>query len=198
MRQRDDLRLSFDPSAAAAVAAAHREAPRTGDAEALAAYAGLVAESDRLFRHITSGRRPVRIVFTMCPSPYTGADELIMSINRDRVLEITAAASERDRLHPFMDCSIGGEYDRFRAVHDVLGHGRLEVGFDRAGEYAAWRYQERFHGPAARRALATELHGEHSVRWITGESSEHKAALLDERFIARSRRGRARPRAIAH
>jgi hypothetical protein len=34
---------------------------------------------------------------------------------------------------------------------------------------------------------ATELHAEHSVRWTTGELPEHKAVLLDERVIARSR-----------
>jgi hypothetical protein len=39
----------------------------------------------------------------------------------------------------------------------------------------------------ARRALATELHAEHSVRWTTGELPEHKAVLLDERVISRSR-----------
>jgi hypothetical protein len=74
-------------------------------------------------------------------------------------------------------------YDRFRAVHDVLGHGRLRVGFDRDDEFAAWRFQERFHSRLARRALATELHGEQSVRWTTGELREHKAALIDELLL---------------
>jgi hypothetical protein len=88
-----------------------------------------------------------------------------------------------------MGCEVGGAYDRFRAVHDVLGHGYLSVGFDRDGEYATWRFQERFHSPLARRALATELHAEHSVRWTTGELPEHKTVLLDDRVIARSRAG---------
>ena len=88
-----------------------------------------------------------------------------------------------------MGCEVGGAYDRFRAVHDVLGHGHLAVGFDRDGEYAAWRFQERHFGPLARRALATELHAEHSVRWTTGDLPEHKATVLDERLIERSRVG---------
>ena len=95
-----------------------------------------------------------------------------------------------------MGCEVGGAYDRFRAVHDVLGHGLLQVGFDRDGEFAAWRFQERFHSELARRALATELHGEHSVRWTTGELPEHKAALLDERLILRSRAGLSDPRPV--
>jgi hypothetical protein len=86
-----------------------------------------------------------------------------------------------------MECERGGAYDRFRAVHDVLGHARLSVGFDRHGEYATWRSQEHWHSPLARRALATELHGEHSVRWTTGDLAEHKAALLDERMLSSAR-----------
>ena len=79
-------------------------------------------------------------------------------------------------------------------MHDVLGHGLLQVGFDRHGEFAAWRFQERFYSKLARQALATELHGEHSVRWTTGELPEHKAVLLDERLVRRSRDGMADPR----
>jgi hypothetical protein len=174
--------------AAARVAAAHQDAPPIGDALARAAYAQLVIESDRWFRHITSARRGVQVCFTACPAPYSGAAELIESVRRDRRLELATAAGERDRPHPLMSCEIGGAYDRFRAVHDVIGHGCLGVGFDRDGEYAAWRYQEQLHSPLARRALATELHAEHSVRWAKGEPAEHKGVLLDERLIELSRR----------
>jgi hypothetical protein len=179
----------LDPVAAGAVAAAHREAPRVGGALARAAYARLVSETDRIFTLITQGPHAVRIFFTMSTTPYDDAEELIASVRRERVLEVTAAAREHDRLHPVMGCEVGGAYDRFRAVHDVLGHGHLAVGFDRDGEYAAWRDQERHHSPLARRALATELHGEHSVRWTTGDLPEHKAALIDERLIQQSRLG---------
>jgi hypothetical protein len=182
----------LDPVTAAEVAAAHSEAARVGGAPTRAAYEMLVRESDRLFRRLTEMGRPnrVRIFFSVCPTPYAGADELIRSITHDRVLEVTTAARERDRPHPLMGCEVGGAYDRFRAVHDVLGHGRMNLGFDREGEFAAWRFQECFHSKLARRALATELHGEHSVRWTTGEVAEHKAVLLDERLLRRSRAGR--------
>jgi hypothetical protein len=149
-----------------------------------AADAQLAAETDRLL-----GLLPVDIVFTAVAHPYDCADELIRSVRGDRVLEVTSVAWERDRPHPLMGCGVGGEYDRFGAVHDVLGHAHLGVGFDREGEYATWRFQERFHSLLARRALATELHGEHSVRWTTGEVPEHKAVLLDARVLARSRTG---------
>ena len=182
----------LDPAAAAEVAAAHQEAPAVGGALARAAYAQLISETDQIFMRLTQAPRSVRIFFTTCAMPYRDADELITSITRDRVVEITTATQARDRLHPLMGCEIGGEYDRFRAVHDILGHGLLNVGFDRDGEYAAWRSQERHHTALARRALATELHAEHSVCWTTGAMAEHKAALLDQRLIEKSRIG-ARP-----
>ena len=153
-----------------------------------AAFARLVTESDRLFRHITAPDRPdrVHIAFTECPAPYADADELIIAVRRDRVLEVTTVAKSPDRRHPVMGNDPGGAYDRFRGVHDVLGHARLRQGFDRDGEFAAWRFQERFHSPIARRALATELHGRHSVLWTTGEHAEPKAILLDARLLRRS------------
>ena len=129
--------LVVDPMAAAEVAAAHQGARRVGGALALAAYARLVSESDRLFSLITRARRPIRIFFTLSTNPYGDADEVITSIRQHRVLEVPTAACERDRLHPAMGCDVGGAYDRFRAVHDVLGHGQFNLGFDRDSEYAA-------------------------------------------------------------
>jgi hypothetical protein len=181
----------LDPAVAAEVAAAHLAAPRVGDAHAVAAYRRLEQESDVLFARITEPDRPgrVRIVFTDGTSPYESAGELIRSVREERLLEVTTAARDHDRRHPLLGCERGGAYDRFRAVHDVLGHARLGVGFDRHGEHAAWRFQERFHSRPACRALATELHGEHSIRWTTGELAEHKGVLLDGRLLRRSRVG---------
>ncbi len=178
-----------NPAVAHEVAAAYLDARGRRDSLTAAAYARLVEESDRLFRRITSpdGADPVRVSFTTCPTPYDDARELIRSVNDDRMLEVTAVATDSARRHPLMDSTVGGAYDRFRAVHDTLGHAGLELGFDRDGEFAAWLSQERFHSPLARRALATELHGQHSVRWTTGDVAEPKAVLLDPRLLARTR-----------
>jgi hypothetical protein len=178
-----------DPAAARAVAAAYADAPTRRDPLTRAAYARLVAESDRLLRRITSPHRPdaVRVRFTTCHEPYRSADELIASVIHDRLLEVATVAG--DRRHPLMDSTRGGAYDRFRAVHDILGHAGLALGFDRNGEFAVWLYQARFHSPLASRALATELHGQHSVYWTTGRMAEPKAILLDPQLLRRSREG---------
>jgi hypothetical protein len=181
------VRLRVDPGAAGEVAAAYADAPATGDPLVAAAYTRLVAESDHLFRHLTAPERPdgVRIEFTACPAPYANAHELISSVRRQRLLEVTTVAAT-DRRHPLIGSEPGGAYDRLRGVHDVLGHARLRLGFDRHGEFAVWRSQARFHSPLARWALATELHGQHSVLWTTGELAPPKAVLLDSKVLRRS------------
>ena len=133
--------------------------------------------------------RPVRVAFSRCTAPYALDRELIAAVRGTRVLEVTTSAIERDRSHPLLDNDQGGAYDRFRAVHDIVGHAAARFGFDRDGEFGAWLAQERLYSPMARAALATELHGEHCVRWTTGELADHKATLLDARVVARARPG---------
>ena len=181
-----------DPAAAREVAAAYVDARTRRDAPTHAAYKQLVTESDRLLRRITSPSRadPVRVRFTTCSQPYRDAQELIDSVRYDRLLEVTTVATDPHRRHPLMDSTMGGAYDRFRAVHDILGHAGLGLGFDRHGEFAVWLYQERFHSPRARTALATELHAQHSVFWTTGIMAEPKAVLLEPELVHRSRQGK--------
>jgi hypothetical protein len=179
-----------DPTAAGDVAAAYEGTRCDGGRDPLvvAAYSQLVSESDQIFRRLTSPGRPDRIhmVFTTCPEPYADAHELIACVIEARQLEVTTVASNPERQHPVMGNEAGGAYDRFRGVHDVLGHARLRLGFDRDGEFAVWRSQRRFHSPLARWALATELHGQHSVLWTTRELAQPKAILLDPRLLRRS------------
>jgi hypothetical protein len=155
-----------------------------------AAYGQLMSQSDQVFAALTRRRRAagIRVVFTRCRMPYTSDREMIAAVRGDRLLEVTVAAVEPDRRHPLMGCEVGGAYDRFRAVHDIVGHVAARFGFDRDGEFSAWLTQERFYRGLARWALATELHAEHSVRWTTGALADHKAILLDRGLLARARR----------
>jgi len=186
-RPRRDLRV--DQTVAREVAAAYLDGTEHRDPRTVAAFGRLAAETDRLFRWITDPARPgsVRVVFTKCDSPYRDAKELISSVTHLRTLEVTTVAVDRDRRHPLFGNEVGGDYDRFRAVHDVLGHAEMQLGFDRDGEFAVWLAQERFHSPLARLALGPELHGQHSVRWTTGEVAEPKAMLFDEALLRRAR-----------
>jgi len=145
------------------------------------AYMQLQAQSDRQFAILTAeqGQYGVTVVFSRCREPYGSDRELIDSVRATGLLEVTTAAVDRDRLHPLLDSRVGGAYDRFRAVHDIVGHVATGYGFDRHGEYSAWLTQLASYRGLARWAAATELHAENSVLWTTQQLAEHKAALLD-------------------
>jgi hypothetical protein len=59
---------------------------------------------------------------------------MIAAVRAEHLLEVTAAAADRDRAHPLLGCELGGPYDRFRAVHDIVGHVIPRFGFDRDAE----------------------------------------------------------------
>ena len=163
-----------------------------------AAYDQLERQSDAIFARLTGPDRPsegrVRVEFTRCESPYESDDELIGAVRTSGVLEITTCTRERQRRHPLLGCDLGGSYDRFRAVHDIVGHVGTRLGFDRDGEFSAWLTQEQLYRGLARWALATELHAEHSVAWTTGTLADHKAILLDRDLLERVRES---PSAVA-
>jgi hypothetical protein len=151
------------------------------DAFVALAYRHLAAQTARQFAALTDPQGPYRItvVGTRVITPYSDAGELIASVLASRTLEITAP----DRPHPLLGGEAGGAYYRLRAVHDLIGHVATGFGFDRDGEYSAWLIQRRFYTGLARWAAATELHGEVSALWTTGQFAEHKAVLLDRRLL---------------
>ena len=176
------------------VADAFLDAPRSSPGALVrAAYAELGDQADRWFARLTDhrGRTPVRVEFTRCPEPYASGEELSTRVRSEGVLELCPAYLDRDRHHPLLDVSIGGAYDRFRAVHDIVSHARLGFSFDRHGEFSAWLAEDRMYTGLARWALATELHAEHSVLWTTGTLAAHKATLLPAGLVEASRRFRS-------
>lgn len=186
--------VCVDVAAAREVAAWYREhgnVPR--HPEVRAAYAELESQTDAQLRSCLRawGRGPLRLVSTALEEPYASDRELVDAVRTTNVLEVPRVP--RDRRHPLLDSSPGGAYDRFRALHDLLGHVGPGFGFDRDGEFAAWIEQDRRYRVLARAALATELHGQHSVRWSTGELAEPKALLIDRRLLRASKVAARRP-----
>jgi hypothetical protein len=176
-----DPPLGFDPSMTAIVGdwylqsrSAHR------DAEVIEAYRQLQTEIDHLYTVIIHDvrRTAVRIAFTSCVQPYESDKELIDAVRSEGTLEITSAAAVGRRIHPLLGCEFGGAFDRFRAVHDLIGHVRGGYGFDLADECAAWMVQDRLHSDLARSALATELYGVNAARSVVGEAPDLRALLV--------------------
>jgi hypothetical protein len=167
------------PAETQAVADSFLSARTTADPLVAVAYQQLEAQTDRQFAALTDprGRYRIRVVGTSQVTPYADAGELIAAVFAARTLEVTMSAA--DRAHPLLSGEAGGAYYRFRAIHDLIGHVATGYGFDRDGEYSAWLVQRDLYTGLARWAAATELHGEISVLWTTGQVAEHKAALLD-------------------
>jgi hypothetical protein len=170
-----------DRAIAADIGAAYLDArDASTDPRVVAAYRQLEIETDRLFAAAVSctGSQAVRIAFTRCPQPYRNDRELIGAVRTGGVLEITSAASGSTRLHPLLGCEFGGAFDRFRAVHDLIGHVRAGLGFALPDEVQAWRIQDRQYGILARRALATEILAINCARSVIGGPPDQKAVLL--------------------
>jgi hypothetical protein len=199
VRVMDVATLRIDRPQARLVADALLDAPRhMAGPHVQAAYRDLALQADRLYARITdpTGPRPIRVVATACPEPYATGAELAARVRDERLLEIFPAHLERDRRHPLLDGSLGGGFDRFRAVHDIVSHAWWGLGFDRHGEFAAWCVEDRLYTGPARWALATELHAAHSVRWTTGNVADLKATLLPPSLIRASRRRAAAAQGI--
>jgi hypothetical protein len=156
------------------------------------AYTQLQSETDHLYTHLTREACPwrARVVFTRCRRPYASDKELICAVRANGTLEVASAAAAGERLHPLLGCELGGAFDRFRAVHDLIGHARCGYGFDLAGECLAWGVQDRLHSGLARCALATELYGVNAARNSVGEPPELRALLLFPSALRESRRPR--------
>jgi hypothetical protein len=150
------------------------------DAQVIEAYRQLEAETDRLFTLLTRDDRlgAPRVAFTRCDRPYASDEELICAVRANGTLEITAAVGGGGRLHPLLGCEFGGAFDRFRAIHDLIGHAWCGYGFGLPDECAAWSAQDRLHSGLARCALATELFGVNAARSIVGEAPDLRALLI--------------------
>jgi hypothetical protein len=173
--------LGVDPSTAVTVGEWYLGSRSAhADATVIEAYRQLQAETDHLYTLFTRGgtRSRVRVVFTRSAQPYESDEELIRAVRAKKTLEITSCAAAGPRRHPLFSCEFGGPFDRFRAVHDLVGHAWCGFGFDLDDECAAWRAQDRLHRGLARFALATELYGVNAARAIVGEVPDLRALLL--------------------
>jgi hypothetical protein len=200
VHRRDEMRTDIaldgtfgvDPSTAATVGEWYLHSRSTHrDAAVIEAYRQLQVETDCLYALLTGDdcSSTVRVAFTRCVRPYASDEELIRAVHTNGTLEITSAAAVGKRLHPLFGCEFGGAFDRFRAVHDLIGHAWCGYGFDLDDECAAWTVQDRLHSGLARFALANELFGVNAARHIVGEAPDLRALLLAPSALRSSTRG---------
>jgi hypothetical protein len=87
--------------------------------------------------------------------PYKTPQEMAADMAKGRIQTWTSASTPHEYFTP-------EENDRFRAVHDVFGHGAIGRGFSRHGEEAAYLSHRQMFPPEAHAALASETRGQNS------------------------------------
>lgn len=161
------------------VAQAYQEMVSNPDDEAVrAAYDAFMTLTDQHFDLIT-GAMGIQVDFVDQAEPYDSAAAMAMDLILGNHLYIATICIWPDSYHPVLGNERGGQYDRFRAVHDAFGHVAIGVGFDRHGEYASWLFHALVCGnevPCS--AVSSELHGINSTLWVTGRMPKAKAGIL--------------------
>jgi hypothetical protein len=95
--------------------------------------------------------------------PYKTPHEMAADMAGGRIQTWTSASTP----HEYFTAE---ENDRFRAVHDVFGHGASGRGFSRHGEEAAYLSHRQMFPPEAHAALASETRGQNSYLNYSAEN----------------------------
>lgn len=105
--------------------------------------------------------------------PYRNVIEAARDVEENRRLKVLPTSATGP--HPYLSDE---ENDRFRFVHDIMGHIATGRDFDRHGEEAAFLSHASMYSPTARRALASETRGQNAFLIKRGDFPEQKVALL--------------------
>jgi hypothetical protein len=94
---------------------------------------------------------------------YNGAKDMAADVHGNRHLYVYQGGDKHDFLHN-VDPQTGlNENEKFRAVHDLLGHAIYGNEFGPKGEEMAWAVHQQMYSPLARMAMTAETRGQNSV-----------------------------------
>lgn len=158
-----DETRTLDERTGRALAKAFKKAPTTLDnldPEVADTYAQFAREVDAQYEHIF-GDGKVRVEYgPRDANPYPARPDgspdpqaIFEDIQNGHLWVDETGAGEE---HPFLTKE---QNDRFRAVHDYMGHSRSSNDFGMAGEEVAYQHHAQMFSPKARRALAMETRG---------------------------------------
>jgi hypothetical protein len=120
--------------------------------------------------------------------PYPSYEAMRQDILRNKHLTAwEGAAPPADHPLAERDPKTGMTYnEKFRLVHDVLGHAAHDADFSGNGEESAWNYHRQMFSPEAQPALAAETRGQVASFTKNGKFPEsQKAVLLPDEFNKR-------------
>ncbi len=151
------------------------------------AYRQLAVETDQQFRAL-----PIQFSYHRGGlGDYSSSKEMIEDVRRNKHLYVFQGGDPHQFLNK-VDPETGlNENEKFRAVHDALGHAIYGNEFGPKGEEIAWAVHQQMYSPLARLAMTAETRGQNSVVNYTPLNAELKASLakLDELLYEAKRRG---------
>jgi hypothetical protein len=94
---------------------------------------------------------------------YNGAKDMASDVHGNKHLYVYQGGDKHDFLHNVDPQSGLNENEKFRAVHDLLGHAIYGNEFGPKGEEMAWAVHQQMYSPLARMAMTAETRGQNSV-----------------------------------
>lgn len=122
---------------------------------------------------------------------YGGTRELLEDLHGNRHMYVYQGGDRHDFLNQVDDVTGLNENEKFRAVHDAMGHGIYGNEFGPKGEETAWAIHQQMYSPLARLAMTAETRGQNSLVNYSplNVGVKEDVAKLRELQVAARRRG---------
>jgi len=108
---------------------------------------------------------------------YNGAMDMASDVHGNKHLYVYQGGDKHDFLNRVDPASGLNENEKFRAVHDLLGHAIYGNQFGPKGEEMAWAVHSQMYSPLARLAMTSETRGQNSMVNYSPLNAELKAQL---------------------
>lgn len=121
---------------------------------------------------------------------YNGAKDMAADVHGNRHLYVYQGGDKHDFLHN-VDPQTGlNENEKFRAVHDLLGHAIYGNEFGPKGEEMAWAVHQQMYSPLARMAMTAETRGQNSVVNYSPLNAKLKKTIAEYESLSNEARRR--------
>jgi hypothetical protein len=151
------------------------------------AYRQMAKETDQQFQQL-----PYNFSFhRKGEGDYKGSNEMMADVHGNKHLYVFQGGDPHDFLNRMDKASGLNENEKFRAVHDILGHTVYGNQFGPKGEELAYAVHQQMYSPLARLAMASETRGQNSLVNYSPLNARLKSSIakMDDMEVEASRRG---------
>ena len=120
-----------------------------------------------------------------------GSKDMMADVHGNKHLYVFQGGDPHDFLNQMDKASGLNENEKFRAVHDLLGHAIYGNQFGPKGEEAAWAIHQQMYSPLARLAMTSETRGQNSLVNYSPLNVKLKSSIakLEDLEVEARRRG---------